>query len=134
VNTLMRSLLPVAVAATLAACGGGGGYGGGGDGNNNPPRVTLADGQFVLERFDGLGVSSTGANDATPRAPAFATTEAGVVKSTMGGKRRNVVVGAAVVVVVMSSPFVVCQRVAPATAASARIASIWPTTSCAKTS
>ncbi len=27
-NTLTRSLLPVAVAATLAACGGGGGYGG----------------------------------------------------------------------------------------------------------
>jgi hypothetical protein len=66
VNTLTRSLLPIAVAATLAACGGGGGYGGGG-GNNNappPPPVTLADGQFVLERFDGLGVSSTGANDA----------------------------------------------------------------------
>src|SRR5262245_33451027 len=62
----MRSLLPVAVAATLAACGGGGGYGGGGNGNNNPPPpVTLADGQFVLERFDGLGVSSNGANDAT---------------------------------------------------------------------
>jgi DNA-binding beta-propeller fold protein YncE len=59
----MRSLLPVAVAATLAACGGGGGYGGG-NGNPNPPPVTLADGQFVLERFDGLGVSSTGANDA----------------------------------------------------------------------
>ncbi len=32
-NTLTRSLLPVAVAATLAACGGGG-YGGD---NNNPP-------------------------------------------------------------------------------------------------
>jgi YVTN family beta-propeller protein len=65
VNTLTRSLLPAAVAATLAACGGGGGYGD--DGNNNPPPpppVTLADGQFVLERFDGLGVSSTGANDA----------------------------------------------------------------------
>jgi DNA-binding beta-propeller fold protein YncE len=66
VNTLTRSLLSIAVAATLAACGGGGGYGGGG--NNNPPPppppVTLADAQFVLERFEGLGVSSTGANDA----------------------------------------------------------------------
>jgi DNA-binding beta-propeller fold protein YncE len=65
VNTLTRSLLSTAVAATLAACGGGGGSGGGA--NNNPPPpppVTLADAQFVLERFDGLGVSSNGANDA----------------------------------------------------------------------
>ena len=55
-NTLIRSLLPVAVAATLAACGGGG-YGGD-DGNNPPPPppVTLADGQFVLERIEGLGI------------------------------------------------------------------------------
>jgi YVTN family beta-propeller protein len=67
VNTLTRSLLPAVVAATLAACGGGG-YGGDGGGNPNPPPppppVTLADAQFVLERFEGLGVSSTGANDA----------------------------------------------------------------------
>ena len=66
-NTLTRSLLPAVVAATLAACGGGG-YGGDGGGNPNPPPppppVTLADAQFVLERFEGLGVSSTGANDA----------------------------------------------------------------------
>jgi DNA-binding beta-propeller fold protein YncE len=64
VNTLTRSLLSIAVAATLAACGGGGGYGGGNNNPPPPPPVTLADGQFVLERFDGLGVSSTGANDA----------------------------------------------------------------------
>ena len=80
-NTLTRSLLTVAVAATLAACGGGGGYGGDG-GNNNPPPpppppVTLADGQFVLERFEGLGVSSTGANDA-------ATDAAGSFKFVVG--------------------------------------------------
>ena len=78
-NTLTRSLLTVAVAATLAACGGGG-YGGDG-GNNNPPPppppVTLADGQFVLERFEGLGVSSTGANDA-------ATDAAGKFKFVVG--------------------------------------------------
>ena len=63
-NTLTRSLLPAAVAATLAACGGGGGYGDGG--NNNPPPpppVTLADGQFVLERIEGLGVRGNGATD-----------------------------------------------------------------------
>ena len=77
-NTLTRSLLSIAVAATLAACGGGG-YGGddGNNGNNNPPPVTLADGQFVLERFDGLGVSSTGANDA-------ATDAAGKFKFVVG--------------------------------------------------
>ena len=77
-NTLTRSLLSVAVAATLAACGGGGGYGG--DDNNNPPPpppVTLADGQFVLERFEGLGVSSNGANDA-------ATDAAGKFKFAVG--------------------------------------------------
>ncbi len=64
-NTLTKTLLSVAVAATLAACGGGGYGGGGGNNPPPPPPVTLADGQFVLERFDGLGVSSTGANDAT---------------------------------------------------------------------
>ena len=63
-NTLTRSLLSIAVAATLAACGGGGGYGGGNNNPPPPPPVTLADAQFVLERFDGLGVSSNGANDA----------------------------------------------------------------------
>jgi YVTN family beta-propeller protein len=74
VNTLTRSLLSVAVAATLAACGGGG-YGG--DDNNPPPAVTLADGQFFLERFEGLGVSSNGANDA-------ATDSAGKFKFAVG--------------------------------------------------
>ncbi|HEY7639082.1 MAG TPA: hypothetical protein VH814_05105 [Steroidobacteraceae bacterium] len=61
-NTLTRSLLPIAVAATLAACGGGG-YGGGGGGNNPPPPVTLADGQFVLERIEGLGIRAAGTTD-----------------------------------------------------------------------
>ncbi len=63
-NTLTRSLLPMAVAATLAACGGGG-YGGDDGGNNPPPPppVTLADGQFVLERIEGLGIHATGTND-----------------------------------------------------------------------
>jgi DNA-binding beta-propeller fold protein YncE len=55
-------LLPVAVAATLAACGGGGGYGGGND-NPPPPTVTLADGQFVLERIEGLGIRAAGTAD-----------------------------------------------------------------------
>ncbi|HKS57414.1 MAG TPA: hypothetical protein VJS12_19110 [Steroidobacteraceae bacterium] len=62
-NTLIRSLLPVAVAATLAACGGGGGYGGGGNNPPPPPPVTLADGQFVLERIEGLGIRATGTAD-----------------------------------------------------------------------
>jgi DNA-binding beta-propeller fold protein YncE len=66
VNTLTRFLLPAAVAATLAACGGGG-YGGDDGGNNNPPPppVTLADGQFVLERIEGLGIRANGAADTT---------------------------------------------------------------------
>jgi len=63
VNTLTRSLLPVAVAVTLAACGGGGGYGGGGNNNPPPAAVTLADGQFVLERIEGLGIRANGATD-----------------------------------------------------------------------
>ena len=63
-NTLTRSLLPMAVAATLAACGGGG-YGGDDGGNNPPPPppVTLADGQFVLERIEGLGIHANGTDD-----------------------------------------------------------------------
>lgn len=64
-SLLTKHLLPAAVAVILAACGGGGGYGGGG-GNNNPPPpppVTLADGQFVLERIEGLGVHATGTAD-----------------------------------------------------------------------
>jgi DNA-binding beta-propeller fold protein YncE len=54
-------LLPVAVAATLAACGGGGG--GGGNNPPPPPPVTLADGQFVLERIEGLGIRANGTAD-----------------------------------------------------------------------
>lgn len=65
-SLLTKHLLPAAVAVALAACGGGGGYGDGG--NNNPPPpppVTLADGQFVLERIEGLGVHATGTADVT---------------------------------------------------------------------
>lgn len=62
-SVLTKHLLPAAVAVALAACGGGG-YGGGDDNNPPPPAaVTLADGQFVLERFEGLGVHATGATD-----------------------------------------------------------------------
>jgi DNA-binding beta-propeller fold protein YncE len=66
VNTLTRSLLPAVIAATLAACGGGG-YGGGGGGYNPPPPppVTLADGQFVLEHIEGLGIHANGTADST---------------------------------------------------------------------
>jgi DNA-binding beta-propeller fold protein YncE len=58
--------LPAVIAATLAACGGGGYGGGGGGGGYNPPPpppVTLADGQFVLEHIEGLGIHANGTAD-----------------------------------------------------------------------
>jgi DNA-binding beta-propeller fold protein YncE len=61
VNTLMRSVLPLAVAATLAACGGGG-YGG--DNDDPPPApapvITVADAQFTAEKIEGLGFRGNG--------------------------------------------------------------------------
>lgn len=75
-NTLTRSLLPVAVAVTLAACGGGG-YGGGNNNPPPPPPVTLADGQLVLERIEGLGIRANGADDS-------ATDSAGKFKFVVG--------------------------------------------------
>jgi DNA-binding beta-propeller fold protein YncE len=63
-NFLLPMALASAMASILAACGGGGGgYGGGNNNPPPPPPVTLADGQFSLERIDGLGVRSTGATD-----------------------------------------------------------------------
>ena len=68
VISMKRWLVPIAVGAAVAGCGGGGG---GGDGASqqpppvviNPPSVTLAQAQFVDEKFEGVGVRAAGAAD-----------------------------------------------------------------------
>jgi DNA-binding beta-propeller fold protein YncE len=98
VNTLTRSLLPAAVAATLAACGGGG-YDDGG--NNNPPPpppITIADAQFAVEKIDGLGFRGNGITEG--RTDATGNLKFGVgqtVEFFLGEGANKLVVGSATV-------------------------------------
>ena len=98
-NTLTRSLLPIAVAATLAACGGGG-YGGD-DGNNNPPPpppITVADAQFAVEKIEGLGFRGNGITEG--RTDATGKLKFGVgqnVEFFLGEGNNKLVVGSATV-------------------------------------
>ena len=97
-NTLTRSLLPLAVAATLAACGGGG-YGGD-DGNNNPPpaQITVADAQFAVEKIEGLGFRGAGITEG--RTDAAGKLKFGVgqtVEFFLGEGNNKLVIGSATV-------------------------------------
>ncbi len=103
-NTLTRSLLPLAVAATLAACGGGG-YD---DGNNNPPPppppITIADARFAVEKIEGLGFRGNGITEG--RTDAAGSLKFGVgqtVEFFLGEGNNKLVIGSATVTAAANS-------------------------------
>lgn len=97
-NTLTRPLLPLAVAATLAACGGGGGYGGGDNNPPPPPPITIADAQFAVEKIEGLGFRGNGITEG--RTDAAGKLKFGVgqtVEFFLGEGANKLVIGSATV-------------------------------------